>query len=126
LYDTLRSILERVPKRATTILANSRHRPWKPNGFGTAFNRAKIGAGMNDRDLHFHDLRGTAATRFYTAGLSERVIAEIMGWEEEYVARIIRRYVGRSAATKAIIQQLNKSGRRTEPAKPTAKPLRRK
>ena len=35
-------------------------------------------------------LRGTAATRFYVAGLPERVIAEIMGWEEEHVARIIR------------------------------------
>ena len=42
------------------------------------------------------------------AGLSERVIAEIMGWEEETVAKIIRRYVDRSAATKAIIRQLNK------------------
>jgi transposase len=50
----------------------------------------------------FHDLRGTAATKFYIAGLSERIIAEIMGWEEEHVARIIRRYVGRSAATNAI------------------------
>jgi integrase len=61
---------------------------------------------MKQVDLHFHDLRGTAATRFYTAGLSERVIAEIMGWEEAYVARIIRRYVDRSAATRAIIRQL--------------------
>jgi integrase len=62
---------------------------------------------MKDIDLHFHDLRGTAATRFYIAGLAERVIAEIMGWEEEHVARIIRRYVGRTAAIKATIQQLN-------------------
>jgi integrase len=62
---------------------------------------------MKDIDLHFHDLRGTAATRFYIAGLPERVIAEIMGWEEEHVARIIRRYVGRTAAIKATIQQLN-------------------
>jgi hypothetical protein len=30
-----------------------------------------------------------------------------MGWEEEHVARIIRRYVDRTAATKAIIRQLN-------------------
>jgi hypothetical protein len=42
------------------------------------------------------------------AGLPERVIAEIMGWEEEHVARIIRHYVDRSAATKASILQLNK------------------
>jgi integrase len=68
---------------------------------------------MRDRDLHFHDLRGTAATRLYIADLPVRVIAEIMGWEEDHVQRIIRRYVGRSAATKAIIRQLNQAERRT-------------
>jgi integrase len=101
LYDGLRDVLARIPKHSTTILTNGRRRPWKPNGFGTAFNRAKIAAGMNDRDLHFHDLRGTAATRFYIAGLSNRVIAEILAWSEDQVERIIRRYVDRAAATKA-------------------------
>jgi len=75
----------------------------------SAFNRAKIGAGMNERDLHFHDLRGTAATKFYIAGLSIRVIAEILAWSEQQVERIIRRYVARSAATKAAICQLNEA-----------------
>ena len=68
---------------------------------------------MADRDLHFHDLRGTAATRFYVAGLSERAIAEIMGWEEQHVARIIRRYVDRTAATRELIRQINEAQRRT-------------
>jgi len=90
-------------------LTNSRGRPWRSNGFGTAFNRAKIAAGMNDRGLHFHDLRGTAATKFYIAGLSIRVIAEILAWSEDQVERIIRRYVGRAAATKEIIRQLRRS-----------------
>lgn len=107
LYDDLRAVLARIPRRSTAVLTNVRRRPWTANGFGTAFNRAKIAAGMHDRDLHFHDLRGTAATKFYVAGLSERVIAEIMGWEEQHVAKIVRRYVDRSAATKAIIKQLN-------------------
>jgi integrase len=106
LYDALQDVLARTPKRATTILTNSRRRPWTLNGFETAFNRAKKRAGI--AGLRFHDLRGTAVTRFYVAGLSERVIAEIMGWEEQHVAKIIRRYVGRAAATKAIIAQLNK------------------
>jgi integrase len=110
LYGDLRTILETVPKRATTILTNSRRRPWSADGFGSSFNKAKIDAGLADRDLHFHDLRGTAATRFYTAGLSERVIAEVMAWEEEHVAKIIRRYVDRTAATRAIIAQLNRKG----------------
>jgi integrase len=107
LYDDLRSVLSSIPKRSTTILTNNRRRPWKPNGFGTAFNRAKIGAGINDRNLHFHDLRGTAVTRFYVVGLSERIIAEIMAWEEKHVAKIIRRYVSRTAATRATIKRLN-------------------
>jgi integrase len=113
LYDGLRTVLAAIPKRSTTILTNSRGRPWTRNGLGTAFNRTKIAAGMRDRDLHLHDLRGTAATRLYIAELPMRVIAEIMGWEEDHVERIIRRYVGRSAATRAIIRQLNQAGRRT-------------
>jgi integrase len=107
LYDGLRAVLARIPKRSTTILTNRHRRPWKPNGFSTAIGRAKEAAKMQDRDLHFHDLRGTAATRFYIAGLSTRVVAEIMGWEEEAVEKIIRRYVGRTAAVKAAIEQLN-------------------
>jgi integrase len=110
LYDALRNVLAAIPKRSTTILTNSKGMPW--GDLASAFTRAKRAAGM-DRDLHFHDLRGTAATRFYVAGLPERSIAEIMGWEEAHVANIIRRYVGRSAATKAIIIQLNKASQGT-------------
>jgi integrase len=107
LYDALKSVLANIPKRSTTILTNRQSRPWIKDSFSSAFNDAKHKAGMADANLHFHDLRGTAATRFYIAGLSERVIAEILGWSEENVGKIIRRYVDRSAATKAIIRQLN-------------------
>jgi integrase len=105
LYDGLRDVLARIPKRSPIVLTNSKGQPWSYHGFGTMFGDAKRAAGISD--LHFHDLRGTAATRFYVAGLSERVIAEILGWEEASVANIIRKYVDRSAATKAIIAQLN-------------------
>jgi integrase len=107
LYDDLRAVLAAIPRRSTTILTNSKGRPWSVGGFGSQFIRAKAAAGLADANLHFHDLRGTACTKFYIAGLGARVIAEIMGWEEEHIDQIIRRYVGRSAATKAIIRQLN-------------------
>jgi integrase len=107
LFDGLKAVLASIPKRSTRVLTNSKLRPWARDGFSTVFNKAKHKAGMADANLHFHDLRGTAATRFYVAGLSERVIAEILGWSEENVGKIIRRYVDRSAATKAIIRQLN-------------------
>jgi integrase len=108
IYDDLRAVLARIPRRATTVLISARAQPWTASGLSTAVQRAKAAAAWQDRDLHFHDLRGTAATRFYTAGLSIRVIAEIMGWEEDHVEKIIRRYVGRQAATRAAIAQLNR------------------
>jgi integrase len=107
LFDALKLVLASIPRRSPIMLTNSKLRPWTRDGFSTVFNKAKHKAGMADANLHFHDLRGTAATRFYIAGLSERVIAEILGWSEESVAKIIRRYVDRAAATKAIIRQLN-------------------
>ncbi|KJC42254.1 tyrosine-type recombinase/integrase [Bradyrhizobium sp. LTSP857] len=106
LYDALKDILARIPKRATTILTSSRRRPWTVDGFGSSFNKAKIDAGMQDRDLNFNDLRGTAATKFYIAGFDEREIAETIAWEEESVKKIIRRYVDRTAAIKARIRKL--------------------
>jgi hypothetical protein len=39
--------------------------------------------------------------------IQPRDIAEIMGREEEHVGRIIRRYVGRAAATQDLIRRLN-------------------
>jgi Phage integrase family len=106
LYDDLRRVLASIPKRATTILTSSKRRPWTADGFGSSFNKAKIDAGMSERDLHFNDLRGTAATKFYIAGLSMREIAETLAWEEASVEKIIRRYVGRKAAIMARIKKL--------------------
>jgi integrase len=106
LYDGLSEVLARIPKRATTILTNSRSRPWSADGFGSSFNKAKIDAKMAGQDLHFNDLRGTAATKFYVAGFTMREIAETLAWEEESVEKIIRRYVGRAAAMKARIRKL--------------------
>jgi integrase len=113
LYDDLRDVLAHIPKVATTILTNSKRRPWTPDGFGSSFHSAKKEAGISDKGLHFHDLRGTAATNFYIAGLSIRVIAEILAWSEDKVERIIRRYVARGAATKDAIRQLNEARKRT-------------
>jgi integrase len=111
LYAELRGVLARIPKRATTVLTSSKRRPWTTDGFGSSFNDAKHAAGIADKDLHFHDLRGTAATKFYIAGLPIRVIAEMLAWSEDQVERIIRRYVARAAATKEAIRQLNMATR---------------
>lgn len=124
LYDDLRELLKRIPKRSTAILTNSRKKPWTADGLNSSFAAAMPDAKLKERDLHFHDLQGTAATKFYIAGLSERVIAEIMGWEEPQVAKIIRRYVSRTAATKAIIRQIDQAKPRTYAVKLAVKPTK--
>ncbi|MCA0000715.1 MULTISPECIES: site-specific integrase [unclassified Mesorhizobium] len=109
LYQELRDALGRIPKRSPVILTSSKKRPWTVNGLASSFSDAKKIAWPKGVDLHFHDLRGTAATKFYTAGLTEREIAEIMGWEEDHVLRIIRRYVSRGAAIKERIRKLDQA-----------------
>jgi hypothetical protein len=37
----------------------------------------------------------------------------MLAWNEDQVERIIRRYVGRAAATKEIVRQLNEARKRT-------------
>lgn len=123
LYADLRAVLAHIPKKSPIVLTSARwKRPWTKDGLGSSFNKAKIAAEMQDRNLHFHDLRGTAATKFYLAGLTIREIAEIMAWEEEQVERIIRRYVGRQAATKALIEKLDRARGRTKTVKTGVKP----
>nr|WP_245435820.1 tyrosine-type recombinase/integrase [Mesorhizobium tamadayense] len=109
LYQELRDALGRIPKRSPVVLTSSKKRPWTVNGLASSFSDAKKIAWPKGDDLNFHDLRGTAATKFYTAGLTEREIAEIMGWEEDHVSRIIRRYVSRGAAIKERIRKLDQA-----------------
>lgn len=122
IYAEPRELLDDIPKKSPVILTNSRKAPWTVNGFASVFNKAKNDAKLGERDLHFHDLRGTAATKFYNAGLDKRVIAEILGWEEAHVDKIIRRYVGRTAATEAVIRKLDEARARTDAVKPAVKP----
>jgi integrase len=109
IYDALRDVLARIPRRSTTVLTNTMGHPWKVKGLQNAFDRAKKAAGMKGRNLHFHDLRGTAATRFYKAGFTMREIAEVMGWEEASVQKIIRLYVGQNAAIEDLIKRMNQT-----------------
>lgn len=115
----LRQLISEIPKRATTVLTSTRDQPWIANGLSSTFYDVRAKAGLSH--LRFHDLRGTAATRFYTAGIETRDIAEIMGWSEKSVQRLVDRYVNKHARHQAIADQLDEYADRTESAKPLAK-----
>lgn len=118
MYGELRSYLDGLKKRATTVLVTTRGRPWK-TGFGSSWSEACDKAGIEA--LHFHDLRGTAATRFYRGGLSIREIAEIMTWSEDYVETLIDRYVKKDELLLDRIRRLDENASGVPSAKPPAK-----
>ncbi|WP_409515775.1 tyrosine-type recombinase/integrase [Brevundimonas sp.] len=106
IYQELRQLLDSIPKRATTILTNSDGLPWR-SGFGSSWNKALKKSGLK---LHFHDLRGTAATRFY-GRLTVQEIAMVVGWSETRVDRMIDRYVKKDELLRDTIRRLENGPR---------------
>lgn len=60
LYAELRELLAVIPRRSPVVLTNSDGHPWK-SGFSSSWNKVMLAAG--EKTLHFHDARGTFATK---------------------------------------------------------------
>lgn len=119
LYGDLKDYLAEVPKRATTVLTNTEGEAWG-SGFGSSWAKACERAKIDE--LHFHDLRGTAATNFYRADYTPREIAHIMAWSEANVQAIIDRYVNRDAILEDRIRRMDEHTKRTNLEKLQEKP----
>jgi integrase len=93
------------------LLTTSRGTPWKEDSATQVFWRAAKELGI---DKNLHDLRGTAVTRFILAGLSDEVVAELVGWETKRVRQVRRRYVDREVIARTIAAQLERKGEMRE------------
>jgi len=105
-------------EKAVTILTNSKGQPWTGDGFRTSWDKAYKKAGI--ADLHFHDLRGTAATRLALAGCTVPEIASITGHSLKTVQEILDRHYlgGRLELAEAAIKKLDAVyGRSTKTSK---------
>ena len=74
-------------RSAVTILVNSFGRPWMEDGFRTSWDKAFRKTSL--KDLHFHDLRGTAVTRLALSNCSVPEIAAITGHSMKTVQQIL-------------------------------------
>jgi hypothetical protein len=106
LHNGLCAVLDRILKRSTTILTSSKQRPWTADGFRSSFNDAQRAAGVADKDLHFHDLRALLQPLLHCRSLHPRHRGNT-GVEQRPSGVDHPRYVGRTAATKEAIRQLN-------------------
>jgi integrase len=78
------------PPRCLTVLSNTRGKPWTSDGLEKRVIAAK--AKIEDSP-HLHDARGNFATRLRKAGLKASEIADVLGWEEDRVERLLAVYV---------------------------------
>jgi integrase len=95
-------------RTATNILCNSRGKPWTKDGFRASWRKAYIESGL-PRDLHFHDLRGTAVTRLALSGCTVPEIASITGHSLKDVEAILEAHYlgGRIQLAEAAIEKLD-------------------
>jgi integrase len=106
MYPALEAFLATIPRRSPVILTTAKGKPWNGKSLAVMFSTAKNEIGGLDH-LHFHDLRGTAATMYAQADFKPEEIAETLAWEPEKVRKIIRRYVSRNALMRARIAKLS-------------------
>lgn len=103
-----RALLERIEKRGPVILTTTRgKRPWTADGLRSSFGKACDDAKVRRT---FHDLRRTAATTLLAAGVEGPQVALIMGWSEDDVEAMKRKYVSRAAVVQAVLAKLEKGG----------------
>jgi integrase len=91
------------PPRALTVLTNTLGRPWTANGLEHQVIDAK--AAIADAPT-LHDARGTFVTRLRKAGLKASEIADVVGWEEERVERLLATYVDQDEIIMGIARRL--------------------
>jgi len=92
--DRLQMVIEALPRVSTIMLTNGRKRPWQANSFRKAWGAATSKAGITN--LTFHDLRGTAVTRFSEKDFTPQEIAIYTGWSLRDVQTILDRYLART------------------------------
>lgn len=122
----LETLQQRPRKEGTeTVLVNSFGKPGSGDGLNSSFHdaRRKANGGQGiwhvERDpvsgeetrtqKRLHDMRGTFATRIMahpSAKLTNREVADIMGWSPEQVDQIRKRYVDDSAIVVSITRRL--------------------
>lgn len=97
-----------APPLCLAVLSNTRGKPWSINGLEHQVIDAKQAA-TPPIDKHLHDARGTFATRIRKAGLTAAEIADILGWEETRVERLLATYVDRDSIVRSIAARIRRA-----------------
>lgn len=123
--DALLAELRMRPRKpdVDTVLVNSFGDAWSVSGFGGSFNRIRDQAKIEYTDeetgerkgKHLHDVRGTFCTKLLTqTDLTDREVADIMGWAPDRVASIKRVYVDQTKVVRALGERISKANQQNK------------
>lgn len=95
----LESLFSEIPRTAPTVLTTTFGKPWGDgSSLAWQWRKGLEKAGMDDKGLTFHDLRGTAVTALADVGCTEIQIAAITGHSLEHISKILKTYLKRTDA----------------------------
>jgi integrase len=92
-----------APPRPITVLSNTRARAWSKDGAEHQIVDTKHKAAVAK---HLHDCRGTFATRLRLEGATNSEIADVLGWTEDRVERLISVYVDKELIVRTFAERL--------------------
>ena len=95
------------PALPRTVLSHTLGRGWRYAGLSTRVSDTKK-ASRPPVTKHLHDARGTFATRLRLAGLTAPEIADVLGWDEERVERLLSVYVDRQTVVMGIAERIQR------------------
>jgi len=105
MHRDLRAVLSDVPKRATTILINTKGLPWTNDGFraswGKELTRPEMGA---LKGLVFHGLRKSAVVFLLEAGCTDAEVSAITGQSRQMVEHYARMVSQERLAAAAVLK----------------------
>lgn len=104
----LKTYLDGMERRGTTVLTTPTGKRWDRHNFSDGFRKICIELGIVGK--HFHDLRGTAITRFAELGLTAEQIASVTGQSLKTITTILEKYMARTAKmARTVIQRVDES-----------------
>lgn len=100
-HKRLATVIEKIPRRAVTILTNSEGRPWRRFQATWAKHKPKL---VKEQGLVFHGLRKSAVVMLLEAGCSEAEVSAVTGQTLAMVAHYAKQVNQQRLAAAAILK----------------------
>ncbi len=115
MHRDLRAVISDIPRRATTILSNTRGRSWTSDGFRTSWGKEldrEIMSPLREAGLVFHGLRKSAVVFLLEAGCTDAEVSAITGQSRQMVEHYARQVNQKKLAASAVLKWEASSGAR--------------